>query len=74
LLLITAWNEAWKGRAAGGRGSAPSEPDARGLPFGLPDGVTRFHLVIPTRLTISVIRLQQAFAGADEATRNPFPI
>jgi hypothetical protein len=56
LLLITAWNEAWNGRDAGGRGAVLSGQDADVLPFGLPAGVTRFHLVDPDRASPDVQR------------------
>lgn len=47
LILITAWNEAWHGRDAGGRGAGPQGEAAALLPYGLPDGVEKFHLIDP---------------------------
>ncbi len=47
LVLITAWNEAWHGRNAGGRSGPLSGRDAELLPYGLPAGVDKFHLVDP---------------------------
>lgn len=51
LVLIAAWNEAWNGRDAGGRGPGPRGPDATILPYGLPDGVSKFALVDPDTAT-----------------------
>ena len=45
LLLITAWNEAWHSRNAGGRGTGPQGDDAKILPYGLPRGVEKFELL-----------------------------
>lgn len=50
LLLITAWNEAWNDRNAGGLGGgveALNGVDAEELPYGLPSGITKFNLVDP---------------------------
>lgn len=44
LLLITAWEQAFHGRAAGGRAALPPGL-AKSIPRGLPDGVTKLHLV-----------------------------
>lgn len=44
LLLITAWEQAFHGRAAGGGRALPEEL-VRRLPRGLPEGVDRLHLV-----------------------------
>lgn len=46
LLLMTAWNEAFHDRVAGGDGEL-SEQDATQIPSGLPNGVDKFHLVDP---------------------------
>jgi hypothetical protein len=54
LVLITAWNEAWHGRDAGGRGAPLSGRDAEILPYGLPSGVSNFHLVDPDTATVPV--------------------
>ena len=45
LLLITAWNEAWNERDAGGRSSGPAGRDAERLPYGLPAGVEKLALI-----------------------------
>ncbi|WP_207005468.1 hypothetical protein, partial [Trinickia mobilis] len=48
LLLISAWNEAWHGRDAGGRSGKPLDSNqSEQLPYGLPQGVEKFHLVDP---------------------------
>ncbi|MBY0381610.1 MAG: halocarboxylic acid dehydrogenase DehI family protein [Xanthobacteraceae bacterium] len=48
LILITAFNEAWHERNAGGRNSAKlSGRDAERIPYGLPKGVKKFHLLDP---------------------------
>lgn len=47
LILITAWNEAWHERAAGDPSSQLTGDDAKPLPYGLPDGVDKFHLIDP---------------------------
>jgi hypothetical protein len=47
LILITAWNEAWNGRAAGSPANSLSAAEARQLPRGLPDGVEKLHLIGP---------------------------
>ena len=44
LLLITAWEQAFHGRAAGGRAALPPAL-AKSITRGLPDGVTKLHLV-----------------------------
>jgi hypothetical protein len=54
LVLITAWNEAWHGRDAGGRGAPLSGRDAEILPYGLPAGVSNFHLVDPDTASVPV--------------------
>ena len=51
LLLITAWNEAWNDRDAGGRTGGPSGRDAELVPYGLPQGVEKLHLVDPDEAT-----------------------
>lgn len=46
LILITAWNEAWHGRDAGGRNEKRLDSvESERLPYGLPQGVEKFHLV-----------------------------
>lgn len=48
LILITAFNEAWHERNAGGRNFAKlSGRDAQKIPYGLPAGVKKFHLLDP---------------------------
>jgi len=48
LILITAFNEAWHGRDAGGQsGKLLTGRDAEVLPHGLPKGVKKFHLIDP---------------------------
>jgi len=48
LILISAWNEAWHERDAGGRSDKQlSGTDAQLLPYGLPEGVEKFHLIDP---------------------------
>lgn len=48
LILITAFNEAWHERNAGGRNSTKlSGRDAELIPYGLPKGVKKFHLLDP---------------------------
>lgn len=49
LILITAWNEAWNERAAGSPANSLSAAEARQLPYGLPDGVEKLHLIDPDR-------------------------
>ena len=49
LILITAWNEAWNERAAGGPANSLSPAEARPLPYGLPGGVEKLRLVDPDR-------------------------
>ena len=65
LLLITAWNEAWNDRDAGGRDGGPSGRDAELLPYGLPQGVAKLHLVDPDQATSEVqvllARVRDAF-------------
>jgi hypothetical protein len=57
LVLITAWNEAWHGRDAGGRsGKNLSEDDAKILPYGLPEGIKKMHLVDPDEASPDVQR------------------
>jgi hypothetical protein len=46
LILISAWNEAWHQRDAGGRNDTLLQGrEAELLPYGLPEGVERFHLL-----------------------------
>ena len=46
LILITAWNEAWHERNAGGRSEKPLQGrQSELLPYRLPRGVEKFHLV-----------------------------
>lgn len=46
LILMTAWNEAWHGRDAGGRTATPlTEAQAAKIPYGLPEGAEKLHLV-----------------------------
>ncbi|HEY2000536.1 halocarboxylic acid dehydrogenase DehI family protein [Paraburkholderia sp.] len=48
LNLISAWNEAWHQRDAGGRTNKPlSGTQAELLPYGLPEGIEKFHLLDP---------------------------
>jgi hypothetical protein len=47
LILITAWNEAWHERHAGGPEQVLSATDAEPLPYGLPAGVDKFNLLDP---------------------------
>ena len=65
LLLITAWNEAWNDRDAGGRSNGPSGRDAELLPYGLPQGVEKLHLVDPSQANTEVqgllARVRDAF-------------
>lgn len=65
LLLITAWNEAWNERDAGGCGSGPSGRNAEHLPYGLPSGVEKLHLIDPDQATPEVqallARIRDAF-------------
>ena len=50
LILITAWNEAWHERDTGGRGAARlAGRDAETIPYGLPKGVDKFHLIDPNQ-------------------------
>ena len=48
LILITAFNEAWHERNAGGRNEKLLRGrDAELIPYGLPDGVEKFNLLDP---------------------------
>jgi hypothetical protein len=48
LILITAFNEAWHERNAGGRNPVKlAGRDAEIIPYGLPKGVGKFHLLDP---------------------------
>jgi len=48
LILITAFNEAWHERDAGGRSNRTLQGrDAETIPYGLPKGVSKFHLIDP---------------------------
>jgi hypothetical protein len=48
LILITALNEAWHERDAGGRNQKVlGGRDAESIPYGLPEGVEKFHLIDP---------------------------
>lgn len=48
LILISAWNEAWHGRDAGGRtGKRLDSAQSERLPYGFPQGVEKFHLIEP---------------------------
>lgn len=48
LILITAFNEAWHERDAGGRNATKLQGhDAEIIPYGLPKGVEKFHLLDP---------------------------
>jgi hypothetical protein len=49
LILITAWNEAWNERAAGSPASFQSAAEARQIPYGLPGGIEKLHLIDPDR-------------------------
>jgi hypothetical protein len=57
LILITAWNEAWHERAAGDPSNQLVGDDAKPLPYGLPDGVDKFHLIDPDTTTPDVQQL-----------------
>jgi len=59
LILITAWNEAWNERAAGSPANSLSAAEARPLPYGLPDGVEKFHLIDPDLATLNVQELMR---------------
>jgi hypothetical protein len=59
LILITAWNEAWNERAAGSPANSLSAAEAQQLPYGLPDGVERFHLIDPDLATQDVQELMR---------------
>jgi hypothetical protein len=59
LILITAWNEAWNERAAGSPANSLSPAEARQLPYGLPSGVEKLHLVDPGRADPGVQELLQ---------------
>ena len=59
LILITAWNEAWNERAAGSPANSLSAAEARQLPYGLPDGVEKFHLIDPDLATLDVQELMR---------------
>ena len=53
LILITAFNEAWHERNAGGRNEAPLKGrDAELIPYGLPKGVEKFDLIDPNEATV----------------------
>jgi hypothetical protein len=54
LLLITAWNEAWNDRNAGGGTRGPVGQEAELLPYGLPEGVKKFHLIDPDQASSEV--------------------
>jgi hypothetical protein len=46
LILISAWNEAWHQRDAGGLTNKPlGAGEAKVLPYGLPEGVKKFNLL-----------------------------
>lgn len=50
LILITAFNEAWHERDAGGRSNRTLQgKDAEIIPYGLPKGVKKFHLIDPDK-------------------------
>ena len=59
LILTTAWNEAWNERAAGSPANSLSAAEARQLPYGLPDGVEKFHLIDPDLATLDVQELMR---------------
>jgi hypothetical protein len=59
LILISAWNEAWHERQAGGPEHVLSSADARILPKGLPEGVEKFHLIDPDLATPDVQQLMR---------------
>lgn len=65
LLLITAWNEAWNDRDAGGRNAGPSGRDSELLPYGLPQGVKKLHLIDPDEASpdvqVLLARVRDAF-------------
>lgn len=57
ILLITAWNEAWNDRDAGSSANFLSPAEAQALPYGLPDGVEKLHLIDPGLATPDVQKL-----------------
>jgi hypothetical protein len=57
LVLITAWNEAWHERAAGDPNNTLSGEEAQPLPYGLPSGVEKFHLISSDEATLEVQKL-----------------
>jgi hypothetical protein len=66
LILITALNEAWHGRDAGGRNAKLLRGrDAELIPYGLPDGVKKFDLIdldaAPERTQLILRDIRDAF-------------
>ena len=66
LILITAFNEAWHGRDAGGRNAKPLQGrDTELIPYGLPKGVEKFNLIdldaAPERTQLVLRDLRDAF-------------
>jgi hypothetical protein len=66
LILITALNEAWHGRDAGGRRATPLKGrDAELIPRGLPNGVEKFNLIdldaAPERTQLILRDIRDAF-------------
>lgn len=57
LILITAWNEAWHEREAGSPEHELTGRDGEVLPYGLPDGVDKLHLIDPDLATPDVQEL-----------------
>ena len=66
LMLITAFNEAWHERNAGGRNEELLQGrDAELIPYGLPKGVEKFHLIdtdaAPERTQVVLRDIRDAF-------------
>lgn len=66
LILITALNEAWHGRGAGGRNAKLLQGrDAELIPYGLPEGVKKFDLIdldaAPERTQLILRDIRDAF-------------
>jgi hypothetical protein len=66
LILITALNEAWHGRDAGGKNAGSLRGrDAELIPYGLPEGVNKFDLIdldaAPERTQLILRNIRDAF-------------
>jgi hypothetical protein len=70
LILITAWNEAWHERNAGGPEHVLSRSDAELLPYGLPTGVEKLNLLNP--VTFRFITAQQVTTGFSPRGRTTY--